>query len=63
MESMKAYKGMTETFERMKEHLAKNDVNIDSDKLTLGAPLKFDVASEQFPGNEAANALLNLPRR
>ncbi|MEI7728011.1 MAG: Gfo/Idh/MocA family oxidoreductase [Verrucomicrobiota bacterium] len=62
LDGVKAYKGMQETYERMKEHLAKNDVNIDNDKLTLGQPLKFDVQTERFD-NEAANALLKRQYR
>jgi predicted dehydrogenase len=51
-----------ETFERTKEHLDSNDIDLKA-KLQLGALLKFDSAAEQFPGNPAANALLTRPYR
>jgi hypothetical protein len=56
-----AIKGDTfaeESFHRMKEHLAKNDVDVTRDKLTLGPALKFDPEAERFIENEAANALV-----
>lgn len=57
-EKIKGEKGASETFERMKEHLAKNDVDIAKDLLTLGPILKMDPEKEHFLKNEAANALL-----
>ena len=39
-EAIKADRGMTDTFERMSLHLAKNGVDITTDKVTLGVPLK-----------------------
>lgn len=62
-EAIKSYKGLSETFERMSAHLKANGVNIDSDQVTLGVPLKFDPKSEQFAGNEAANKLLTRDYR
>ena len=56
LEKIKGERFAAESFERMKEHLAKNDVDIAKDKLTLGPVLKFDPAAEQFIDNEAANA-------
>ena len=57
-EAIKGQKGMEESFGRMAEHLAQNDVDITQDKITLGVPLKMDTKTEKFPGNNAANALL-----
>jgi len=56
LEKIKGEKFASETFERMKEHLAKNDVDVAKDKLTLGPVLKMDPATERFIDNEAANA-------
>ncbi len=56
LEKIKGERFAAESFERMKEHLAKNDVDMAKDKLTLGPVLKFDPAAEQFIDNEAANA-------
>lgn len=47
-----------ETFERMKEHLAKNEVDLKKDQLTLGVHLKMDGKAERFIDNEAANRML-----
>jgi len=57
-EALKADKGMAESFGRMAEHLAKNDVDIAQDKITLGVPLKMNGKTEKFLGNEKANAML-----
>ena len=47
----------------MQEHLAANDVDITSNKATLGVPLKMDPWAEKFFGNPAANALLTREYR
>jgi predicted dehydrogenase len=57
-EAMKGHKGMEESFGRMAEHLAKNDVDITQDKITLGVPLKMNGKTEKFIGNDKANAML-----
>jgi hypothetical protein len=49
---------LAETFERMKEHLAKNDVDLSKDKLTLGPVLKMNGKTERFIDHDAANAML-----
>ncbi|MBL9142080.1 MAG: Gfo/Idh/MocA family oxidoreductase [Verrucomicrobiaceae bacterium] len=56
LEKIKGERFAAESFERMKEHLAKNDVDIAKGKLTLGPVLKFDPVAEQFIDNDAANA-------
>jgi predicted dehydrogenase len=57
-EVIKGDRGLTETFERMADHLAKNDVDITKDKVTLGVPLKMNPKTEKFIGNDKADALL-----
>jgi len=57
-EALKDDKGMAESFDRMADHLAKNDVDITKDQLALGVPLKMDGKTERFLGNDAANAML-----
>jgi predicted dehydrogenase len=57
-EAIKGQKGMEESFGRMAEHLAKNDVDITQEKITLGVPLKMNSKTEKFIGNEKANAML-----
>jgi len=62
-EAIKGDKAMSETFERMKEHLAANEVDISKDQLALGVPLKMDPKTERFIGNEKANSLLTRQYR
>ena len=57
-EAIKDDKGMVESWNRMAEHLAANDVDITTDKVTLGVPLKMNTQTEKFIGNDKANALL-----
>ena len=58
LEQVKGDRGAEESFGRMKEHLAKNEVDVTKDLLTVGPALKFDADKEQFIDNEAANALV-----
>ena len=58
-EAMKDHKGMVEAWDRMAAHLAKNDVDIAKDKVTLGVPLKMDTKTERFLGNAKANEMLS----
>jgi hypothetical protein len=58
LETIKGDKFAAETFERMKEHLAKNDVDLSKDKLTLGPVLKMNGKTERFIDHDAANAML-----
>jgi len=62
-DAFKADKAAMETFERMQQHLAANDVNISMDELSLGAPLQMDVKKQRFTNNEKANALLTRKYR
>jgi hypothetical protein len=57
-EAIKSERGAEETFQRMLVHLQANEVDVMKDKITLGPVLKLDPATERFPGNEPANALL-----
>jgi predicted dehydrogenase len=57
-EAMKDHKGMAESWGRMAEHLAQNDVDITKDKVVLGVPLKMDGKTEKFIGNAKANEML-----
>lgn len=52
-----------DTFERMKAHLASNNVNLDEVKLHCGADLKLDAANEKFVDNSRADALLTREYR
>ena len=56
-EQIKGDRFAAESFERMKEHLAKNEVDVSKDLLTLGPALALNPETEKFVDNEAANAL------
>lgn len=58
LEKIRGDKFAAESFGRMKEHLAKNEVDVTKDLLTLGPPLKFDPKTERFIDNDDANALV-----
>ena len=58
LEKIKGDTFAADTFERMKEHLAKNDVDVVKDKLTLGPVLKMDPKTERFIDHDAANGML-----
>ncbi|HYF37875.1 MAG TPA: Gfo/Idh/MocA family oxidoreductase [Prosthecobacter sp.] len=58
LEGIKSQKGAEESFGRMQEHLAKNEVDISKDLLTLGPILKMDGAKEVFIDNKDADAML-----
>ena len=57
-ESIKGSRDAMATFDRMKEHLAKNNVNCDVEKLAMGEFLTMDPKTETFAGNAKANELL-----
>ncbi len=64
LSSIKTPEKATETFERTLHHLNDNSVAIgDSNKFIVGENLKFDPVKENFPGNEAANAMLTREYR
>jgi predicted dehydrogenase len=53
----------TETFGRLTQHLAANNIDLDIDKLTLGVPLQFDPNRQRFIDNVAADAMLTREYR
>ena len=62
-EKIKGRHEAMETFGRLQEHLAANQVNLNHSKLTLGEPLKMDPKTERFPGHAAANKMLTRDYR
>ena len=57
-EKLQSNKNAIETFGRMTEHLAANDVDLNVTKATLGEFLTMDPNAERFVGNREADALL-----
>ena len=57
-EQIKGDRFAAESFGRMAEHLAQNDVDITKDKLTLGPVLKMNPETERFIDSEEANAMV-----
>lgn len=62
-ESLKNNSEALETFGRMVEHLKSNEVNLESDQITIGPMLKMNPATERFVDNQAANRLLTREYR
>jgi len=62
-EQIKGDKNATETFERMAQHLAANDVDLEKSKATMGVPLLMDPKVEKFIGNSDADAMLTREYR
>lgn len=54
---------MLERYELMKEHLARNGVDIGSVPATLGVTLRMDPKRERFLGNDEANRMLTREYR
>jgi len=63
LQSRKLFDDVQDTFERTRQHLAKNNVDIEKTRLTLGPWLEFDPDKERFVGNEPANAMLTREYR
>ncbi|MBM3858684.1 MAG: Gfo/Idh/MocA family oxidoreductase [Verrucomicrobia bacterium] len=63
LEQIKGNRDAAETFGRFKEHLAANDVNIDTTKAVIGPWLKMNPKTERFDDNKAANELLTRKYR
>jgi len=55
-DEIKANSGMTDAFERMKEHLVANGVDLLKTRATLGPALTMDVRKERFTGPHSASA-------
>lgn len=62
-ERMGAERVLEDRYESMKDHLARNGVDVSSSHLTVGPWLKFDPKKERFIGSEAANELLTRQYR
>ena len=62
-EKIKGDREALATVERMFDHLKANEVNIDSDKLTLGPVLKMNGKAETFIGNADADKMLTRDYR
>jgi predicted dehydrogenase len=62
-ERIKELKDGQETYDRMIEHLRRNNVDTSKDKLTLGVMLNMDPKVEKFIGNKQADALLTREYR
>ncbi len=60
---IKEDKGASDSFDRMAAHLAANEVDITTDKIMLGMPLKMNPKTERFENNDKANALLTRKYR
>jgi predicted dehydrogenase len=54
---------LQESFDRMVEHLRLNEVDLDTEKLTVGVGLTMDPSTERFEGNADANRLLTREYR
>ena len=54
---------LSESYGRMLEHLAANNVDVSGKALTLGPMLQMDPAGETFKGNKEADRLLTRPYR
>ena len=63
LEKVKANKEAADSFERMREHLAINGVDIAKDHLTLGEFLTMDPKAEKFIGNAEADKMLTRDYR
>jgi predicted dehydrogenase len=64
-ERISANADMTDAFERMMEHCARNKVDFDTTPAGLGAALKLDRANERFTGDlsEEANTMISRDYR
>ena len=62
-ERLKDYPQLDEGLGRMFEHLERNEVNLNTDQLSLGMGLRMDPSTERFRGNREANHLLTREYR
>jgi predicted dehydrogenase len=62
-EQIKGDKEALPTFERMTEHLAANDVDLDKTAVTMGVPLRMNQGNSRFIANKEANHLLSRQPR
>lgn len=62
-EQIKGDRDAVNTFNRMADHLQKNNVDLNKTKATLGRVLKMDVAQERFIDSSDANAMIKREYR
>ncbi len=62
-EAVKANADALDSLDRLTQHLGANEVNLDTDQLTLGEFLKMDPTTEKFVGNAEADKLLTRDYR
>ena len=60
---LKVQDDLLETFQRTRQHLLANNVDLEKSKLTLGPLLRLDPAQEKFAGHPLADALLTREYR
>ncbi len=63
LNSLKVSDNVQDTFERTKQHLVENKVDIAKSRLTLGTWIDLDHANERFRSNDKANAMLTRQYR
>lgn len=63
LEEIRGSAAASETFERMRAHLAANDVDLGATPAVLGPWLEMDPESERFVRDDAANAMLTREYR
>jgi len=63
LDQLKVTDDVLETFQRTRQHLAENDVDLEKSKLTLGPLLRLDSDNEKFLNNPIADALLTREYR
>jgi len=60
---IKGNKQASESYERMAEHLASNEIDIDKPSVTMGPWLEFDATTERFTNSDDANKLVTREYR
>ena len=60
---LKAHDDVMETFDRTRQHLAENNVDLQQSKLTLGPLLRLESKGEKFLGQPTADAFLTREYR
>jgi predicted dehydrogenase len=63
LNTLKTSDNVQDTFERTRQHLSDNEVDIAVSKLALGQWIDLDYANERFRNNDKANAMLTRDYR